>query len=242
MTEFALDTQTALFIIVGFALVWIAFGVWLGRKNKSHEDFALAGRNVGFAFAAATAMATWVTSNTTLVAPQLTYQLGVWGMVGYSFAALGLLLFAPMAKRIKQLLPQGYTSGDFVRLRYGRFAWAVFLVISVVYAFGWLVSLGMAGGILLEALSGLDYYIGMTIILAMCVGYTLFGGLRAVIATDFIQALIIIVGVAVVAYWLIDNVGLTSIHTELSEAHPQLLDLLFPAAVMFLFNNIFLFS
>ena len=47
MTEFALDTQTALFIIVGFALVWIAFGVWLGRKNKSHEDFALAGRNVG---------------------------------------------------------------------------------------------------------------------------------------------------------------------------------------------------
>ncbi|KXS35541.1 MULTISPECIES: sodium:solute symporter family protein [Idiomarina] len=239
MTEFALDTQTALFIIVGFALVWIAFGVWLGRKNKSHEDFALAGRNVGFAFAAATAMATWVTSNTTLVAPQLTYQLGVWGMVGYSFAALGLLLFAPMAKRIKQLLPQGYTSGDFVRLRYGRFAWAVFLVISVVYAFGWLVSLGMAGGILLEALSGLDYYIGMTIILAMCVGYTLFGGLRAVIATDFIQALIIIVGVAVVAYWLIDNVGLTSIHTELSEAHPQLLDLLFPAAVMFLFNNIF---
>ncbi|RUO43289.1 sodium:solute symporter family protein [Idiomarina aquatica] len=239
MTEFALDTSLGLTIVILFGVLWVAFGYWLGRKNKTHEDFALAGRNVGFAFAAATAMATWVTSNTTLVAPQLTYQFGLWGMIGYSFAALGLLLFAPMAKRIKTLLPNGYTSGDFVRLRYGQAAWWVFIIISVVYAFGWLISLGMAGGILLESLSGLDYHIGMTAILIICVGYTLFGGLRAVIATDFIQALIIIVGVSLIAWWLADNVGLQSIHSNLSQAHPQLLDVLFPAAVMFLFNNIF---
>mgnify|MGYP003113566919 FL=1 len=239
MTEFALETSTGITIIIPFGVFWVAFGYWLGRKNRSHEDFALAGRNVGFAFAAATAMATWVTSNTTLVAPQLTYQFGIWGMIGYSFAALGLILFAPMAKRIKELLPNGYTSGDFVRLRYGNLAWLVFIIISVVYAFGWLISLGMAGGILLESLSGLDYHIGMTTILTICVGYTLFGGMRAVIATDFIQALIIIVGVSFIAYWLIDNVGLSSIHSNLTAEHPQLLDLLFPAAVMFLFNNIF---
>ncbi|WP_417439497.1 sodium:solute symporter family protein [Idiomarina abyssalis] len=239
MTEFALETSTGITIIILFGVFWVAFGYWLGRKNRSHEDFALAGRNVGFAFAAATAMATWVTSNTTLVAPQLTYQFGIWGMIGYSFAALGLILFAPMAKRIKELLPNGYTSGDFVRLRYGNLAWLVFIIISVVYAFGWLISLGMAGGILLESLSGLDYHIGMTTILTICVGYTLFGGMRAVIATDFIQALIIIVGVSFIAYWLIDNVGLSSIHGNLTAEHPQLLDLLFPAAVMFLFNNIF---
>ncbi|EKE82947.1 sodium:solute symporter family protein [Idiomarina xiamenensis] len=239
MTEFALSSQLAFTIVAVFGLAWIAFGWWLGRANKSHEDYALAGRNVGFAFAAATAMATWVTSNTTLVAPQLTYQFGVWGMIGYSFAALGLILFAPLAKRIKELLPHGYTSGDFIRLRYGRAAWYVFIVISTVYAFGWLVSLGMAGGILLQALSGLEYHIGMSAILLICVFYTLFGGLRAVIATDFIQALIIIVGVVLVAYLLMDKVGLESIHQNLSNDHPQLLDLLFPAAMMFLFNNIF---
>ncbi|GAB3294008.1 sodium:solute symporter family protein [Pseudidiomarina andamanensis] len=237
--DFALDSTLGLSLVVIFGLLWIAFGWYLGRANKTHEDFALAGRNVGFALAAATAMATWVTSNTTLVAPQLTYQFGIWGMVGYSFAALGLILFAPLAARIKRLMPHGYTSGDFIRLRFGRAAWWVFMVISVVYAFGWLVSLGMAGGILLEALSGLDYHIGMTAILVICVGYTLFGGLRAVIATDFIQALIIIIGVVGIAWFLIDTVSLESIHTELSENHPRLLDLMFPAAIMFLFNNIF---
>lgn len=236
---FALSSSLGLTLVVLFGIAWIAFGWYLGRANKTHEDFALAGRNVGFALAAATAMATWVTSNTTLVAPQLTYQFGVWGMVGYSFAALGLILFAPLAARIKRLMPNGYTSGDFIRLRYGRTAWWVFILISVVYAFGWLVSLGMAGGILLESLSGLDYHIGMSAILLICVGYTLFGGLRAVIATDFIQALIIIVGVVLIAWFLIDTVSLESIHHEVKTSHPQLLDLLFPAAIMFLFNNIF---
>ncbi|WP_258240538.1 MULTISPECIES: sodium:solute symporter family protein [Pseudidiomarina] len=239
VSGFALSSSLGLTLVVLFGIAWIAFGWYLGRANKTHEDFALAGRNVGFALAAATAMATWVTSNTTLVAPQLTYQFGVWGMVGYSFAALGLILFAPLAARIKRLMPNGYTSGDFIRLRYGRAAWWVFIIISVVYAFGWLVSLGMAGGILLEALSGLDYHIGMSAILLICVGYTLFGGLRAVIATDFIQALIIIVGVVLIAWFLIDTVSLESIHQEVKSNHPQLLDLLFPAAIMFLFNNIF---
>ncbi|WP_113906298.1 sodium:solute symporter family transporter [Aliidiomarina celeris] len=236
---FALNSSVGLAIVVVFGLIWITFGYYLGRSNKTHEDFALAGRNVGFAFAAATAMATWVTSNTTLVAPQLTYQFGMWGMIGYSFAALGLILFAPLSARIRELLPHGYTSGDFIRLRYGKWAWRIFIVISMVYAIGWLISLGMAGGILLQALSGLDYQVGMSAILFICVTYTLFGGLKAVIATDFIQALIIIVGVVLVAVLLLMRQGLEPVHETLSMNHPELLSLLFPAAIMFLFNNIF---
>ncbi|HLV48387.1 MAG TPA: sodium:solute symporter family protein [Aliidiomarina sp.] len=236
---YALDSTLGLSIVVGFGIVWVVFGWFLGRSNKTHEDFALAGRNVGFAFATATAMATWVTSNTTLVAPELTYQFGIWGMVGYSFAALGLILFAPLSARIRELLPQGYTSGDFIRLRYGNWAWRIFIFISMVYAMGWLISLGMAGGILLQALSGLDYHIGMSAILLICVTYTLFGGLKAVIATDFIQALIIIIGIVVVAFLLLQSDGLEPVHSQLKGEHPELLSLLFPAAIMFLFNNIF---
>lgn len=236
---FALNSTIGLSIVVVFGFVWIVFGWFIGRTNKTHEDFALAGRNVGFAFATSTAMATWVTSNTTLVAPELTYQFGIWGMVGYSFAALGLILFAPLSSRIRELLPQGYTSGDFIRLRYGHWAWRIFIFISLVYAMGWLISLGMAGGILLQALSGLDYHIGMTAILFICVTYTLFGGLKAVIATDFIQAIIIIIGIVLVAFLLLSNSGLEPIHSHVSVEHPQLLSLLFPAAIMFLFNNVF---
>ena len=239
MIDSQIPTQTALIILLLFGAGWIAFGWWLGRRNKTLEDYMLAGRNVGLALASATAMATWITSNTTLVAPQLTYQFGIWGMVGYSMAALGLIFFAPMAQRIKALMPSGYTCGDFIRLRFGRTAWYVFLVVSFFYAMGWLVSLGMAGGILLEALSGLDYHLGMTAILVICVSYTLLGGLRAVIATDYIQTLIILFGVLFIGYVCWRDVGLTTIYQNVSTEQPQLLNLLFPAAIMFLFNNIF---
>ena len=77
MTDSQIPTQTALIILLLFGAGWIAFGWWLGRRNKTLEDYMLAGRNVGLALASATAMATWITSNTTLVAPQLTYQFGI---------------------------------------------------------------------------------------------------------------------------------------------------------------------
>jgi Na+/proline symporter len=135
-------------------------------------------------------------------------------------------------------MPGGYTSGDFVRLRYGRVAWRVFLGISLFYGLGWLISLGMAGGVLIHALTGIDYQIGMSVILGICVLYTLLGGLRAVIGTDFVQTLIILFGLVLLAFLALDRVGVADMHQAVLAERPQLLNLLFPAAIMFLFNNL----
>lgn len=234
-----LPIDIAWIIIAVFSALWIFIGWWLGRKAAGLDGYMLAGRNVGLALASATAMATWVTSNTTMAAPQLALQLGIWGMVGYALGSVGLLLFAPMAKRIRELMPNGYTSGDFIRLRYGKGAWRVFLIISFAYGLGWLISLGMAGGVLINALSGIDYRIGMTVILSICVIYTLLGGLRAVIGTDFIQTVLILFGIIILAWFAITDIGFERIHTSVMQERPELLNLLLPAAIMFLFNNLF---
>lgn len=238
MPDAVLPSSYAWTILAAFSALWIWLGWRLGRNSEALDDYMLAGRNVGLGLAVATAMATWVTSNTTMTAPQLTYQLGVWGMVGYSLGAVGLLLFAPLANRIRELMPHGFTSGDFVRLRYGRTAWRIFLVISLCYGMGWLITLGMAGGLLTQALSGIPYVHGMTVIVAICTAYTVFGGLRAVIGTDFVQTLLILVGVVALAALVISRVGFAQIHEALVDERPELLNLLFPAALMFLFNNL----
>jgi len=233
-----LSAEVGWIIIAFFSVVWVALGWYWGRGSRGFDDYALAGRNVGLAFGTATAMATWVTSNTTMAAPQLAYQLGIWGMVGYSLGAVGLMLFAPLAARIKELMPGGYTSGDFIRARFGKLNWLLFLVISLFYAMGWLVSMGMAGGILLEALTGIRYEVGMLIITSVCVGYTMLGGLRAVIATDFIQSVLILVGLAVAGFILLSEMPPGRIHASLAEQRPGLLSLMAPASIMFLFNNL----
>jgi len=233
-----LDPTVGWAILAGFSLLWVALGWYWGRHAQQLDEYVLAGRRVGLALGTATAMATWVTSNTTMAAPQLAFQIGVWGMLGYSLGSIGLLMFAPLATRIRALMPNGYTSGDFVRTRYGNTAWRVFLAISLFYSLGWLVSMGMAGGILIHALTGIPYHYGMTVILAICVGYTLLGGFRAVIGTDFIQALLILTGLVVIAFLAIRHVGFETIHSAVLAQRPELLNLMMPAAIMFLFNNL----
>ena len=236
--EAILPAQTAWLLLGAFSLLWIALGAYWGRRNTSFEDHALAGRNIGLALGTATAAATWITSNTTMLAPQFALQLGIWGMLAYATASFGLLLFAPMAGRIRTLMPHGYTSGDFFRLRYGRLAWAIFLVFTLFYSLTWLVSMAMAGGILLNALSGIPYAWGMSVILAVCVIYTMRGGLAAVIGTDFIQSLIIIAGIVGVGFAVLSHVPIERIHANLASERPALLSVLFPAAIMAIFNNL----
>ena len=135
-------------------------------------------------------------------------------------------------------MPNGYTSGDFIRLRYGKIVWKVFLVISIFYGFTWLVSMGMAGGILMKAIAGIPYQVGMTVILFVCVAYTLFGGLYAVIGTDFIQSVIIMIGIVVLGIGVLNYIDFDQVYQHLESDKPMLINVLLPATIMAVFNNL----
>ena len=225
-------------LVVIFSVLWIALGVAWGRRGKGDADeYMLAGRNIGLALSTATLMASWVTGNTTLLAPEFGYRTGLWGMFSYALAGLGLILFAPLALRIKQLMPSGRTSGDFIRLRYGRLAWWVFMLITAIYTFGFLMTQAMGAGLLLQALSGFDYHIGMLVVIGVATVYTLFGGMRAVIGTDFIQSMLIMVLLAVVAVLAFRLFPMPAVHSQLMEHHPDRLNLLLPAGLLIAWNS-----
>lgn len=233
----SMSPATGWTVVIVLGIIWVLLGIYWGRKAKGSEGFMLAGRNVGLSLGAATAMATWVTSNTMMVAPVLALEKGVWGMIAYASAAFGLMLFAPLAIRIKRLLPEGFTAGDFFRQRYGRAGWTLFILITLLYSITWLVTMAIAGGKLLEALGGIPYAQGMTLILTVCVLYTLFGGLFAVIGTDFIQSLIILIGVVVIGVMVILRLDAGETYRHVSEHQPALLDVMMPVALLAFFNN-----
>ncbi len=225
-------------LVVIFSVLWIALGASWGRKGKGDaDDYMLAGRNIGLALSTATLMASWVTGNTTLLAPEFGYRNGLWGMFSYALAGLGLILFAPLALRIKQLMPAGRTSGDFFRLRYGRAAWWVFMVITAIYTLGFLMTQAMGAGILLEALSGFDYRLGMVVVIGVSTIYTLYGGMRAVVGTDFIQSLLIMVLLVVVAVLAFRQFPVPEVHRALVASHPGRLNLLLPAGLLIAWNS-----
>lgn len=237
MNEPFLSAGTAVTILGLFAVLWIGLGIFWGRFASSTSQYLFAGRNVGLALATATLMATWVTGNTVMSAPEQAYLLGLWGIIGYSFAGFGLLAFAPLSVRIKELMPNGFTSGDFIRLRYGRWVWGIFMFISIFYFLGFLVTQGMAAGLVLQALSGFPYQVGMVAVISITTIYTLFGGMRAVIGMDFIQAVLIIACLTTVAVWAYATFGVGDVYQGLRENNPQALNLLLPAGLLFAWNT-----
>ncbi|MCA8944009.1 MAG: urea transporter, partial [Planctomycetes bacterium] len=74
-----LDPWLAGALLAGFSVLWVFLGWLLGRNANELDDYMLAGRRGGLAPGTATAMAAWVTGNTTLVAPQLAFQRGSGG-------------------------------------------------------------------------------------------------------------------------------------------------------------------
>lgn len=237
-----ISPELAIFVIIAMSACIILFGIYVSKKHiKNSSDYLYAGRNVGLALGTATLVAAWITGNTTMAAPEMAYNVGLIGSVAISTMGLSLLLFAPLAIRIKRLMPNGYSSGDFIRSRYGINAWRLYLVLSVYYFIGFLVTQAMAGGILLNALSGLDYKVGMLSIMAVCTIYTLKGGLKAILATDFLLSVLILGSLFAVAFWSYNNVDISTVYNDVREVKPDNLNLITAAGLMFLGGN-FLFG
>ena len=240
--EVFISAPLALVIVSALSVMLLSFGFFIGKRiKKNSNEYLYAGRNVGLALSTATLIAAWVTGNTTMSAPEQGYTIGILACFGYATAGLSLCIFAPLALRIKKIMPHGCTSGDFVRCRYGKAVWVVFLLISAWYFVGFLMTQAMAGGILLQSLSGLEYHIGMVLIMVVCTIYTLKGGLKAILSTDFIMAMLILVMLLVTAVLAFFKFSPAQVYDGVMASKPELMNVLSGVGIMYLGSN-FLFA
>ncbi len=224
-------------IVIGFGILWLVLGWFWGRKVKTSEDFMVAGRKVGLAAGSATIMATWCTANTVLAAPELGFQAGLWGMIGYGLGGVGVIWFGSVAKRIKTLMPAGLSSGEFIQIRYGKPTWVIYMILSNVYNLAFLVTQAMGGGLLLNLVFGIPYHVGMLLITTVCVVYTMVGGMKAVVGTDFIQSLMIMTSVVIVVPIIISKMGMANLYGGVMQNLPDRFDMLKPLGLMYAFNS-----
>ena len=242
MEQAFLSPVVAIGIVIALSVGILLFGHVVSRRYvKNANDYLYAGRNVGLALGTAALVAAWITGNTTMAAPELAYNVGLIGSIAVSTMGLSLALFAPLARRIKRLMPEGYSSGEFIRRRYGEAAWKLYLVLAVYYFLGFLVTQAMAGGILLQAISGIDYKFGMLCIMIVCTYYTLRGGLKTILATDFLLSMIILGTLFAVAAWAYFSFDVSQIYSGTLDMKPSTLNMVTAAGLMFLGSN-FLFG
>nr|WP_280518709.1 hypothetical protein [Lederbergia wuyishanensis] len=168
-------------------------GYWFSKKTlKNNDSYFTAGRNISTAFMTATFIAYAVGTGLIFSPAEMAYYEGLTAMIGYALAiSLSYIVFIPISGRIKKLIPEGNTIGEYVKARYGHFMFVVVLFVTVVYLFCLLTANLIGVGIAFKYLGGIPLYLGVLIIGIPVIIYTTYGGLNAAIFTNGIQAILI---------------------------------------------------
>lgn len=218
-------SQTTGYIVIAvLSLLWIGIGLYFARGDRvtSFDDYAVSGRSVGFGLGIGTLLASWITANTVLAAPQIAYQLGFLGIFGYMAAGgLGLLLFVPIAHRVKRILPLGYTVSDFIIERYDRKNYYLFLVFFFTLILMNGAQLPIGAGTILQVTFGIDYQIAILITVLPILFYIVIGGMRSVVATDYLQSLAILFLLIVFVPAILTTMSPAEIVSGMKQANPQ---------------------
>jgi len=196
-------------LVVFYLLVTIAIGLWAARRVKTTADYAIAGRHLPLVMIVTTTFATWFGAETVLGIPAKFVQGGLNGVVEDPFGAGTCLILVGLffaAKLYKMTL---LTISDYYRERYGRGVEVVCSLIIILSYLGWVSAQVTALGLVFNLLSDgtISVPLGMVLGTASILAYTLFGGMWSVAVTDFIQMIILVVGLATIAVFAANLAG-----------------------------------
>lgn len=201
-----LDTLDWISISLYF-LVLLGIAVWVIRKKENNtEDYFLAGRNIGWFVVGASIFASNIGSEHVVglagtgasnKLPLLIYEIQAWVVL-----ILGWV-FLPFYARSGV-----FTMPEFLEKRFdARSRWLLSIFSIVAYVLTKISVTIYAGGVVVSALLGIDFWTGAIATVVLTGIYTVLGGMRAVVYTETLQAVLLILGAAVLTYIGLDKVG-----------------------------------
>ena len=198
-----------LWFVIAYWAISVGIGLYAATRVHNTKDFAVAGRHLPFYMVTATVFATWFGSETVLGIPATFLKQGLHGVVADPFGAsmclilVGLFFAAPLYRM--NLL----TIGDFYKKKFGR-AVEVLTTLAIVLSYlGWVGAQISALGLVFNIVSNgsISTLEGMWIGSATILVYTMFGGMWAVAITDFLQMIIIVIGMLFIGHTISGQVG-----------------------------------
>lgn len=198
-------------LLLGFIILYLlgtlAVGWWASKRVKTTADFVVAGKRLPMFITACALFATWFGSETVMGASSEFMENGVLGVIEDPFgAALCLFLAGLLIARPLYNLNL-FTFSDFFRVRYNKATEIVSALFMVPSYFSWIAAQLVALAIILQAVCGLDRTWGVLICTSLVLVYTYIGGMWSVTITDFVQTIVIIVGLLALAVEMVFQVG-----------------------------------
>lgn len=188
-------------LVLGYLLITIAIGLSAARRVTNTADFAIAGRHLPLSMVVTTTFATWFGSETVLGIPAKFVNGGLHGVVEDPFGAGTCLILVGVFFAAKLYKMNLLTISDYYRERYGSIVEVLCSVMIMISYLGWVAAQVTALGVVFNVLSEgyLSIPLGMALGVVSILAYTLFGGMWSVAITDFIQMIVLVLGLGILA-------------------------------------------
>jgi solute:Na+ symporter, SSS family len=187
-------------VIALYGLLVIYIGWRSARRTHAPEDLFLASRGLGFSVVGLSLFASNISSTTLIGLSGAAYESGI-AVVNYEWMAGLVLLFAAFFLVPVYLRSKLRTVPEFVGQRFGSFAQKY--VAALMIALSILVDTAgslFAGALVIQVfMPGIDMMATVLALAFFAAAYTITGGLRAVMLTDALQAIILIMSSVVIA-------------------------------------------
>ena len=198
-----------LWLVIAYLAISIAIGLYAATKVHNAKDYITAGRNLPMPIVLAMVFATWFGAETVLGISATFLEEGFRGLISDPLgASLCLVLFGLVFARPLYRMNL-ITLGDYFRVRYNRQTELILSICIIVSYLGWVSAQITALGLVFNVLSNhlISINDGMLIGAGVVLVYTLFGGMWSVALTTFVQMIVIIIGLLLVASNAADQAG-----------------------------------
>ena len=210
--------------IVGlYLIVTMTAGVMVRKYVGKVEDFLVAGREMNLYLGIASLAATEFGIVTCMYSAQAGYECGFAGATPGILQGLAMFLIGTTGFCVKPLRDSGVmTIPELFEVRFGKF---IRWLSGVVIVLGGLLNMGVflrIGGEFLVLVTGMnEQYLVMTmaILLLMVAVYTILGGMLSVLVTDYLQFIVMSVGILAVTYLILARVGWSQIVSTVEKTH-----------------------
>jgi len=194
-------------IIIAYFILVFSIGIYVARTTKTGDDLFLGGRSLTWGFIGLSLFASNISSTTLIGLAGAAYTTGIvqsvyeWG--GIIPLVVMAFVYVPLYLKAKIT-----TIPEFLEYRFDRRSRYFFSLVTIVAS----ILIDTAGGLYAGALVLQTFFPWLELwytcgILAIIAGvYTAFGGLKAVVYTDAIQAVILILGCGILSYMMFEKI------------------------------------
>lgn len=212
-------------VIAVYALGVILLGLWAGRRQRSGADFFLASRESTWPVVGLSLIASNISSATLIGLAGAAYTIGI-SVYNYEWMASVVLVFFCVFFLPFILRAQVYTMPEFLERRFSRGIRIYFSALTIFLSVVVDKATTLYGGSLMFKLLLPDVPTWQLVtLLALASGiYTVVGGLRAVLYTEVVQAIILLGAAVVLSMIAFDRVGgLDAIYAQVDPAKLSLI-------------------